>query len=99
MRRDYDRFTDLNAEVITIAVDDFSSPSLAARAQEYPFPVLYNKEGDVARAYSTYNQGAGYANPYVFIVDRNGSIVWEQRGSTSHRTSNSAILAQLEKLS
>ena len=99
MRGDYEKFTDLNAEVLTIAVDDFSSTSLAARAQEYPFPVLYNVAGDVARAYGTYNQSAGYANPYVFIVDTNGSVVWEQRGSTTHRTSNSAIISELEKLS
>lgn len=67
-------------------------------AQGYPFPVLYNKEGDVARAYEVYNR-AGYANPAVFIVDINGSIVWESIGSTSHRTPNSDIIAQLEKLS
>ncbi len=88
----------MNAEVLTIAVDDFSRPDLASRAQDYPFPVLYNREGDVARAYEVYNQ-AGYANPAVFIVDTNGSIVWESKGSVYHRTPNSAILAELEKLS
>ncbi len=99
MRGDYEKFTDLNAEILTIAVDDFSSSSLAARAQGYPFPVLYNVDGDVARDYGTYNQSAAYANPHVFIVDKNGSIVWDQRGSTNHRTPNSAIIAELEKLS
>ncbi len=69
-----------------------------ARAQGYPFPVLYNDEGDIARAYDVYNR-AGYANPAVFVVDANGSIVWESKGSVSHRTPNSAILAELEKLS
>lgn len=88
----------MNAEVLTIAVDDFSSPDLASRAQGYPFPVLYNDEGDVARAYEVYNQ-AGYANPAVFIVDTDGSIVWESKGSAYHRTPNSTILAELEKLS
>ena len=60
--------------------------------------MLYNKEGDVARAYGVYNQSAGYANPAVFIVDTNGSLVWDQLGSAYHRTPNSAILAELEKL-
>ncbi len=89
----------MNAEVLTIAVDDFSSPSMATRAQGYPFPVLYNVEGDVARAYGIYNQSAGYANPAVFVVDSNGSIVWEDIGSVTHRTPISDIIAQLEKLS
>lgn len=89
----------MNAEILAIAVDDFSSPTLATRAQGYPFPILYNKEGDVARAYGAYNQSAGYANPYVFIVDVNGSVVWEHRGSAYHRTPLGDIIAQLEKLS
>ena len=79
-------------------MDDFSRPDLAERAQRYPFPVLYDKPGDVARAYEVYNL-AGYANPAVFVVDTNGSIVWTSKGSVSHRTPNSDIIAQLEKLS
>ncbi len=98
MQSDYEKFTDLNAEVLTIAVDDFSSPALATRAQGYPFPVLYNVEGDVARAYKIYNQSAAYANPAVFVVDSSGSIVWEDKGSVSHRTPISDIIAELEKL-
>ena len=99
MQSEYENFTELNAEIITVAVDDFSRPDLMERAQDYPFPVLYDVSGDVARAYGAYNQSAGYAKPYVFIVDTNGSIVWEKGGSTSHRTPNSEIIAQLQKLS
>ena len=88
----------MSAEILTIAVDDFSRPDLAKRSQEYPFPVLYNIEGDVARAYGVYNR-AGYANPAVFVVDTNGSVVWKHSGSVSHRTSIGDIIAQLEKLS
>ena len=99
MQREYDKFTALNAEILVIAVDDFSRPDLATRAQSYPFPILYNVDGDVARDYGAYNQSAGYANPNVIVVDTNGSIIWKQSGSVTHRTSNSDIIAQLEKLS
>ena len=97
MQKDYDKFTELNAEILTIAIDDFSSPELSARAGGYPFPMLYNKEGDVARAYGVYNL-AGYANPAVFVVDANGAVVWQHLASAYNRTPNSDILAQLEKL-
>lgn len=60
--------------------------------------MLYDASGDVARAYEVYNQ-AGYANPAVFIVDADGSVVWQQIGSAYHRTPNNVILAELEKLS
>ena len=69
-----------------------------ARTPSYPFPILYNVEGDVARAYEVYSQ-AGYANPAVLVVDTSGSIVWQSKGTVSHRTPNSDIIAQLEKLS
>lgn len=98
MQNDYGKFTDLNAEILAISVEDLSRRDLAERAKRYPFPVLYDPETVVSRTYGTYNQGAGYANPYVFVIDSNGSVVWEHRGSVYNRTPNSAILAQLEKL-
>ena len=99
LRGDYDKLNVLNAEILTIAVEDYSRPDLAARAQEYPFPMLYDADGDVTRAYEVYRVAAAEAIPSVFIVDRSGSVVWKQVGSTYHRTSNSEIIAQLEKLS
>ena len=98
MQREYNKFTDLNAELLAISVEDLSRPDLAARAEGYPFPVLYNERGDVARGYGVYNQSAAYANPAVFIVDTKGSIVWEHRASAYHRTPLGDIIAQLEKL-
>ena len=98
MQNDYSKFTDLNAEILAISVEDLSRPDLAARAQGYPFPVLYDPDTEVARTYGTYNQGAGYSNPYVFVIDSNGSVVWEHKGSVYNRTPNSAIIAELEKL-
>ena len=71
---------------------------MADRAKAYTFPLLYDLDSQVSRAYEVYNR-AGYANPAVFVVDANGSIVWEHRGSAYHRTPLGDIIAQLEKLS
>ena len=96
----YDKFTGLNAEILAIAVDDLSSPRLAATVQGFPFPILYNVEGDVARAYGVYNQSAGYANPAVFIVDASGSVAWKHIAPAyPHRTALNDIIAQLERIS
>jgi peroxiredoxin len=59
--------------------------------------VLYDQPAEVVKEYGVYAE-AGYANPNVFVVDRNGSIAWHHRGAASHRTPNSEILAQLERL-
>jgi len=99
LQSEYSKFTDLNAEILAISVDDLSQASFAVEALGLEFPVLYDQPAEVVKEYGVYNAGAGYANPNVFIVDRNGSIVWHHRGSASHRTPNSEILAQLERLS
>ena len=89
----------MNAEILTIAVRDYSGASATQKAQTYPFPVLYDESGEVAKAYDVLRSGFPEAIPSVFIVDSNGSVVWMQKGSTTHRTSNSDIIAQLEELS
>ena len=89
----------MNAEILTIAVRDYSGSLATAKAKEYPFPILYEKDGAVARSYDVYRADAAEARPSVFIIDSNGSLVWKDTGSTYHRTPNSDILAQLEKLS
>ncbi len=99
MQSDYGKFTDLNAEILAISVDDLSQASFAVEALGLDFPVLYDQPAEVVKEYDVYNAGGGYANPNVFIVDRNGSVVWHHRASVSHRTPNGDIFAQLEKLS
>ena len=61
--------------------------------------MLYDQAAEVVSAYGLLNQSAGYANPNVLIVDKEGAVVWRHKGSVSHRTPNRDILAQLEKLS
>ena len=61
--------------------------------------MLYDLDSQASRAYEVYNQAAAYANPAVFVVDANGSVVWEHRASAYHRTPLADIIAQLEKLS
>ena len=89
----------MNAEILAISVDDLSRPDLAAKAEDYPFPVLYDVPGDVPREYDVYNQPAGYSNPAVFIVNSEGSIVWKHLASAYHRTDIRDIIAELGKLS
>ena len=80
-------------------MDDLSQASYVVESIGLEFPVLYDRPAEVVKEYGVYNASGRYANPNVFIVDTNGSVVWHHRGSVSHRTSNGDILAQLEKLS
>ena len=63
------------------------------------FPVLYDEDGDVIESYGVLNDSSGVAIPSTFIVDTEGAIRWEFKGSTSHRTATEEIISQLEQLS
>ena len=80
-------------------MDDLSQASFAVARLGLEFPVLYDQAAQVVNEYGVYNASGKYANPNVFIVDTNGSVVWHHRGSVSQRTPNSDILAELDKLS
>ena len=88
----------MNAEILAISVDELSQASFAVERLGLDFPVLYDEPAEVVKAYEVYNSGQDYANPNVFIIDRNGSIVWHHKASVSHRTPNSDIIRQLEEL-
>ena len=89
----------MNAEILAVSVDDLSNAGYAARALGFPFPVLYDVDADVVRAYGVLDSSGSDAVPSTFIIDTDGAVVWMHRGSTSHRTPNRHIIAQLEKLS
>ncbi len=61
--------------------------------------MLYDQATEVVEAYGVLNKSAGYAYPSTFVIDAEGAVVWMHRGSTSHRTPNKDIIAQLQKLS
>ena len=84
---------------MAISVDDLSQASYAVQRLGLDFPVLYNPAADVVEAYGVLNPYASYAVPSTFIIDTDGAIRWQHVGSASHRTPNSEIIAQLEKLS
>ena len=66
------------------------------------FPILYTTESEeVPRAYDVYDlHDDGVAAPAAFIVDKNGTIVFEYIGnSISDRPDTSILIDELKKLS
>lgn len=83
-------------------MDDLSGASQAVEALGLSFPVLYDPEANVVKAYGVFNlHGNNLPTPSAFIIDTEGNIRWEYIGKTaaSDRAPNSEIIAQLQKLS
>lgn len=90
----------MNAEVLAISVDDLSGATDIADRVGIPFPVLYDPNGTVPKAYMVYGLiESGRAAPSTFILDKNGVITWKHIGRTiSDRIGPYSILQQLQAI-
>ena len=88
----------LDAQVLAISTDDLSGAKRVASLIGIPFPILYNKDADVVKAYGVYDLGEGLATPSTFIIDKQGVIRWKRVGSVRDRPPASKVLEELGKL-
>jgi peroxiredoxin len=99
--KDKDRFADHNAVVLGISVD--SAPSHAAWAQSFggvSFDLLsdFHPKGEVSRAYGTFREDDGFSNRDIFIIDKEGKIVYIDRHAILDVPKNEELFAVLESL-
>ena len=99
--KDKDRFAEYDATVLGISVD--SAPSHAAWAQSFggvSFDLLsdFHPKGEVSRAYGTFREEDGFSNRDIFIVDKEGKIVYIDRHAILDVPKNEELFAVLESL-
>ena len=97
LQSNYQNFQKRNAEVMAVAVHGVDGAQRVAQATGAPFPLLADPDHKAADAYQVYNLlGDGLATPSVFVIDRNGRIVWSYIGqNTGDRPSAETVLSHL----
>jgi peroxiredoxin len=98
---DKGRFADHNARVLGISTD--SPPSHAAWAESfggfsYDLLADFHPKGEVCRAYGTLREEDGFSNRAIFIVDKEGKIVYIDRHELLDVPKNDEVFAVLESL-
>ena len=98
-RDDMNQLTELGAQVIGVSVDDSESHAEFARKYHLPFPLLADKNGDVAASYGALlNLGIiKLARRFTFLLDPKGNIVREYLSVETSRHSKE-IIEDLKKL-
>lgn len=93
----YDRFRERGAEILAIAVQDISGAQWMKTITGAGFPILADAEHRVAEAYGVFNLfGDGLAAPSVFVISRDGSLVWHYIGrDPNDRPSPDEIIAHI----
>jgi len=97
LQRHYQEFQRRGAEVIALAVQDVANARRMVQVSGATFPILADPDHAVAEAYGVYNRlGDGIAAPAVFVVDRQGRIVWSYVGrSAGDRPTAEEVLKHL----
>lgn len=98
---DLERFEGYDAQVLGISVD--SVPCNTAWAKSLgglSFDLLsdFEPKGEVARLFGAYRQSDGISERAIFVVDKNGKLVFKDIHDISDQPDNEEVFEVLRKL-
>lgn len=76
-----DEFASLFGEGVTVlpvSVDDMSSHAGWAADMHFPFALVSDTSGAIARSYGSIEAGRPYTNRTVFVIGKDGRVVWRE---------------------
>ena len=100
MRDDYERFTELGAEILAIAPESMSSAEKFLGSNPLPYPLLVD---DRHKAFDAYDVASTMMSlgqrPALFVVDADGIVRFDMVGTQQWQTApNAEVLAVLQSL-
>lgn len=100
MRDDYERYSDLGAEILAISAEPAASSEAYLRSHPLPFPTLIDEEHTVFDAYDATSRLLSLGQrPALFVVDTGGIIRFEEVGAQQWNIpSNRTVLGVLASL-
>ena len=93
-------FQKFHAELLGISVDGVWCHEAFARDRHYHFPLLadFEPKGAVAQKYGAYRNQEGIAQRTLFVIDKNGVIIWSYLSPVAVNPGAEGILEALESL-
>ncbi len=88
------------AELLGISVDGVWCHDAFAKDRHLHFRLMadFEPKGAVARAYAAYREEEGTSERALFVIDKNGVIVWSYRSPVAVNPGADGILRALEAL-
>jgi peroxiredoxin len=93
-------FQKYGAELLGISVDGVWCHDEFAKDRRLHFPLLadFEPKGEVARKYGAYRAADGHSERALFVIDKNGMIVWSYLSPVAVNPGADGILQALESL-
>lgn len=88
-------------QILAISTDNLDGPAGLYERQGFEFPILFTAlDTSIPEQYGVFNLfGDGLASASVFLVDKNGAIVWKSVGlNYTHQVEADEIIEQVKKL-
>ncbi|MCK4978429.1 MAG: peroxiredoxin family protein, partial [Anaerolineales bacterium] len=85
IENDRAKYEEMGAQVIAIAVQSDISAKTSVQTSRAQFPILADSDHAVAEAYGVYDilpEDDGLSTPSVFIINKDGHIVWKHTASS-----------------
>ncbi len=76
LRDNFSSLSELDAEILGISGDYEYSHHEWAKHHDLPFKLVSDHKHEVAKAYGSYNEAAGYNKRTVFVIDKKGKIAY-----------------------
>jgi peroxiredoxin len=99
LRRDYQKFTNLNAKILVMLPNGPKMIEKHALENQTPYTILTDKGSKVAAQYTQYKKYFTFGTPTVFLVDQTGRIRYTHYATSLAEEPDSreplAVLAQL----
>lgn len=93
-------FRKYGAELLGISIDTAWCHQAYAKDRHLHFPLLadFEPKGEVARKYGAYRADDGFCERALFVIDKNGMIVWSYCSPVLVNPGADGILEALENL-
>jgi thioredoxin-dependent peroxiredoxin len=75
-RDEYGKMFGSNTVVVPISVDSIASHASWAKDMKFPFALASDPQLSVADQYGSHTPGRGYASRTVFVIGKDGTILW-----------------------
>jgi len=98
---DLERFEGYDAQVLGISVDSVPCNTAWAKSLgglSYDLLSDFEPKGEVARLFGAYRQSDGISERAVFVVDKNGKLVFKDIHDISDQPDNEEVFEVLRKL-
>ena len=96
LQSNYQKIKSLGAEMIALSADPPADGQKVAAEKRLTYPILSDVYKNFIRQYGVLHPAEGIARPSMFVVNKEGKIVWKYVGvDASDRPPIAVILQQL----